>query len=250
MTEGELVKRLERLERDNRRLKQIVAVIVLAAGSLAFMGETRGTPHVVTAHEFVLLDREGHRRITISTPAALGEAVVGMQPDDPGIWISDSKGHDRFILNDDSLSFSNESGRESVRLLAWGNGASLEFLGSKNQKIGNLFFPVDRMQLSTWGLYFGDEDGKTAIELGGLSSRVEGSSPKPELMLQGAGGFLALNAAAGKSSISLGDAQGFEMDLGSTSTTTLTTGATQHTSAASIVMFGNDKKHHVIWKAP
>jgi hypothetical protein len=40
------------------------------------------------------------------------------------------------------------------------------------------------------------------------------------------------------------------MDLGSSSTTKTITGETQQTSAASIVMFGNDKDHYVIWKAP
>lgn len=51
-------------------------------------------------------------------------------------------------------------------------------------------------------------------------------------------------------SISLRDAQGFGMDLGSTSTVVPATGKTQQTSAASIVMFGNGKNHSVIWQAP
>lgn len=40
------------------------------------------------------------------------------------------------------------------------------------------------------------------------------------------------------------------MDLGSTRLAAARTGATEQTSAASIVMFGNDKGHHVIWQAP
>lgn len=43
---------------------------------------------------------------------------------------------------------------------------------------------------------------------------------------------------------------GFEMDLGGTITRTIATRAIQQTSAASIIMFGNDKTHHVIWQAP
>ena len=50
--------------------------------------------------------------------------------------------------------------------------------------------------------------------------------------------------------VTLSDTQGFQLSLGSTNTATPATGATQNTSAASIVMFGNDKHHHVIWKAP
>lgn len=48
--------------------------------------------------------------------------------------------------------------------------------------------------------------------------------------------------------IKLIDPQGFGMDLGSTQTVTPTTGRTQQNSAASIVMFGKDKK--LIWQAP
>jgi len=38
--------------------------------------------------------------------------------------------------------------------------------------------------------------------------------------------------------------------LSSTSTVMARSGETQPTSAASVVMFGNDKKHKVIWRAP
>jgi hypothetical protein len=55
---------------------------------------------------------------------------------------------------------------------------------------------------------------------------------------------------SGAPEIWLSDGQGFEMDLGSTKTRTPRTGQTQQTSAASIVMFRNDKEHHVIWQAP
>jgi hypothetical protein len=56
--------------------------------------------------------------------------------------------------------------------------------------------------------------------------------------------------SSGAPQVELSDPQGFRMDLGSTGTINLKTGETQRTSAASIVMFGNDKEHHVIWRAP
>lgn len=55
---------------------------------------------------------------------------------------------------------------------------------------------------------------------------------------------------SGEPSLTLHDTQGYRMDLGSTRTVIPATGQTQQTSADSIVMFGNDKKHHVIWQAP
>jgi hypothetical protein len=56
--------------------------------------------------------------------------------------------------------------------------------------------------------------------------------------------------SSGAPQVELSDPQGFTMDLGSTGTINAKTGETQRTSAASIVMFGNDKRHHVIWRAP
>lgn len=57
-------------------------------------------------------------------------------------------------------------------------------------------------------------------------------------------------SSRGKTSIRLNDEQGFRMDLGSTGTGNPTTGETQKTSADSIGMLGNDKEHHMIWRAP
>jgi hypothetical protein len=54
----------------------------------------------------------------------------------------------------------------------------------------------------------------------------------------------------GQPTISLADGAGFRMDLGSTELETERTGETHQTSAASIVMFGSDKKRRVMWKAP
>lgn len=55
---------------------------------------------------------------------------------------------------------------------------------------------------------------------------------------------------SGGPGIYISDGQGFEMDLGNTQTVVARTGETQQTSAASIIMFDNSKKHHAIWQAP
>ncbi len=49
---------------------------------------------------------------------------------------------------------------------------------------------------------------------------------------------------------SLADAQKFTTQVGVTGLVTPATGETHKTPAASIVMFGNDKEHHVLWSAP
>lgn len=61
---------------------------------------------------------------------------------------------------------------------------------------------------------------------------------------------MAMGITEGEPSMQLSDSHGFEMDLGGTSKLVPTSGTTEHTSAASITMFGNDEKHHVMWSAP
>ena len=50
--------------------------------------------------------------------------------------------------------------------------------------------------------------------------------------------------------LALMDSDGYSTIIGGTDTVTPQTGQKHTTSAASIVMFGNDKEHHVIWQAP
>lgn len=223
MSDTQLVERLEKLERDNRRLKGFAVAALVLAAAFGTIYATRPVPQKITAHEFDVVDSSGRVRITL----------------------------DRFSLN-----FFDESGRLAIALLNATNGAGLVFYGRGNQKIGKFSWPVSRMQLNSWGLYLDDKEGNTAIELGGVG---KADSPIPELMLQGASPLISLGDWQGKPrigmaivsdepSISLFDAQGFQMDLGSTGKINARTGATEQTSAASIVMFGKDEK--VIWQAP
>lgn len=75
MTETELTNRLERLERDNRRLKGLgVAALVLAA-ALGAVYAARPVPEKITAREFDVADASGNVRIRLSV-SKLGEAGV------------------------------------------------------------------------------------------------------------------------------------------------------------------------------
>ena len=83
------------------------------------------------------------------------------------------------------------------------------------------------------------------------ASMYVAASGEPSIELFDAKGRARVSVdPSGLPHITLADANGFEMDLGSTQTVTPTTGQTRQTSAASIVMSGNDEKHHVIWQAP
>lgn len=62
MSEAELVKRLERLERDDRRLKKFGAAALVVAAILGTMAATRPVPQKIVAHEFDVVDGAGNVR--------------------------------------------------------------------------------------------------------------------------------------------------------------------------------------------
>lgn len=197
--------------------------------------------------------------ITLSNGAPLGPSVdMGVTlKGQPNIVLIDAAGKGRASMylspgGSPQLSFFNEGGRTTVRLMSAANAASLEFIGSQNQKIGKYSFPVDRMQLSTWGLYFDDKDGTSAISLGGINSGIPDASLRKLTFYDGKGDERASMgiSLAGAPNFELSDTQGYSLDLGVIGTVKPLTGQAQRTSAASIVMFGNDKNHHVIWQAP
>lgn len=207
MTETELTTRLERLERDNRRLKGLaVAVLVLAAGlslydAAGVHAAPQSVPEKISAHEFDVVDSLGTPRI-----------IMGSDPDTqthggPFIRLYDAKGVQRLMM--EVSSDTSEVGGPSVWLLD-AKGELRALMGLSPDGLSSLNFFADR---------------------GRAGARIE-------------------VLPTGAPDITLRDPQGFEMHLGHTETVTPKTGQTQQTSAASIVMFGNDEKHHIIWQAP
>lgn len=100
---------------------------------------------------------------------------------------------------------------------------------------------------------FATTSGEPFLRLTGANKQSLLAGPGLVMLISGGregASTVDIGAAHGSPSISLVDGKGFEMDLGSTNEVERTTGETKQTSAASIVMFGNDKEHHVIWQAP
>lgn len=123
---GALSNRLERLERDNRRLKRLGTAILLLASTLLLMGQGRPN-RTVEAERFIVRDRQGRVRVEIGTPRFSG-AAVGLNSDDPAIWISDEKGQDRAVLTIDGLWFADVKGRKAANLeVESGKRAGLAF---------------------------------------------------------------------------------------------------------------------------
>lgn len=173
MTDSELLTRIEKLERDNRRLKRFgLAALALVAG-LGLVAAARPIPKVIKAHEFAAVDAAGKIQVTMSADSGLGPSV------------------DLY-------------GKKGLPILQISDYGGPQILVGVHPNKGNGYFVPD-VSIS--------------------------------------------DSPSGQPSIALNDAKGFEMVLGSTKTQDAATGATQQSSADSILMFGNGK-HHVIWQAP
>ena len=89
MTERDVTQRPDRLERENRRLKGIGAVVLVGLAAMVLMGQdTPGkVAMVVEAEKFVLVDAEGRTR-----------AILGAYGAGHGLVLYDPNGQVRAIL--------------------------------------------------------------------------------------------------------------------------------------------------------
>ena len=200
MTDNEFARRLEKLERDNRRLKRVAFAGFALAAALGVVysvacssGSIKPDAEMVTAREFDVVDSAGKVRVKIAMDCA---SAANCQPS-LKMFDADGKAETATLLSD-RLQFSVSDNGSKPRVTA-------------------------EMGSGTGG--------------GGLLS-LEGN----------AGSYVRVNANS--PSVEIKDAQGYMMNLGSVDLTTVTSGQTSQTTADSIVMFANDKEHHMIWRAP
>lgn len=206
-----IASRLERLERENRRLKQIGVSLALLATVMVVMGQGHSS-RTIEAEKFVLRDANGNSR------AVLG-MVVGM----PTLTLSDAKGVPMIVMEggDDPLfSLSRNGGKEQVTMLAREELYGLAIYGEPKGPINGT-----RVGVGVWkgvpGLTLYDESGKEVAAI-----QTERSGP----------------------SLKLEDERGYSAIFGTTDLIAPSTGRKEMTSAASLTLFGKDKK--VLWSAP
>jgi hypothetical protein len=96
-------------------------MIVVFSGA----GKATGT---IEAQRIVLLDRHGHAKLTIGTPALTG-ATVGANPDDAVIWLTDDKGTDRAMLTPEGLFFANHDARPTITISSDPKTSELKLYG-------------------------------------------------------------------------------------------------------------------------
>jgi len=219
MNDMELTRRLEKLERDNRRLKRLAVAglaMVVTAGvvyavscsSAQKTADARSGSGKITAREFDVVDSSGKVRaqIAVNCPPAADCR--------PEISLFDPNGKPLTSISAGKLTVSGE--KEEASLL----GDHLQFsVGPKGSP------PRVTAELGSGSA------GGGLLSLSGLGTNhvlVDSNSPGVEIQ----------------------DSQGYMMDLGAVNLTAVNSGQTSATTADSIVMFGNDKEHHLIWRVP
>lgn len=207
--------RLAQLEKQNRRLKRIGASALVIATALGLMAATRPVPEKITAREFDVVDGAGMVRIRLfTTPVGASVEVLDAQGKRAASMEADLEAS--FVI----------AGKDG------GEVATLSNAPESGASVGVAYSPV-------WNAADFKSEKTLRDAMNSYTTRLN-NEPAVGMWV----------SPSGEPSMTIKDAQGYSMDLGSTSTVLPFTGQTQQTSAASIVLFGNDKKHHVIWRAP
>jgi len=236
-----LLQRIAKLERSQKRVRNVGFAAVIVVATMTFMAQIGVPAASVRAQEFVVVDKAGRSLATI------GGAPLGPEG---GIHISDGNHKPMLdlwrIASTTYLTVNNAEPTSSGLALSLRRG-SLEL---------KTFSPTSRVDISA------TEEAAILAVAGRDWSSVR-VAPKPQKPLTGnavndvqsqdyalldAKPIASLDAYSDKASLSIEDAQGFETSVGISQIGNNRTGQKTSTSAASILMFGRDKT--VIWHAP
>jgi len=240
-----VIERLEKLERQNRRMKQVGAAALILAAAVLLMGQANPNRKIVAstveAERLVLKDSKGNERVVFSgsgnNPFGPADQIIA----GPFLEFLDVEGNPQMKISDENRgSFGNSRGIELYNkggsavlasFLLVDDVPSLELYdveGSRKQAQQTSKVTAEAMAEK-------DEQKQIAIRAKNVWSEFPGSE------------FL-LSVSKDGPIFSLKDGDGFKTTIGSTNLLTPRTGETHKTSAASVVLFDKDKK--VIWSAP
>jgi hypothetical protein len=208
--------RLNRLEKQNRRLQRAGVLGLLGAGIVLLSGQVAPSNRIIEAQKFVLTDAEGKSRGEWSANAAITQIALFDQEGTRSVSLmADARG------NESTLSLTNRHGK---RLLV------SAFLDSGVVSLSQKADSAD------WQYHFeladrGGPDYVTALRLW----NAKGSA------------HAALEASSAGASLQV-DSEASKTVMGSTVLDTSSAGGTHHTSAASLTMV--DRTGKIIWRAP
>jgi hypothetical protein len=226
-----IISRLERVEMENRRLKRVVRVVSLVAGVTLLMGAARPAPDIIRAQKFVVVNASGKEQAVLEARA---------------LYLYDDKGVKRVDLSTDAghstgagLYVYNTSGKQQVSLNVAPAGAFLAVSDDKGNQKADLGVFLGTAALGVYG-----DTTKSG-------AKMEAAGNSSSLQVYGAGHALAeLNTSSTEANLYLSDNKGFGAVVGNGSPVPTISNApnSNHQSAASLVLFGND--HKVLWSAP
>jgi hypothetical protein len=211
-----VVARLERVERENRRLKRAIVLALVIVGAIFVMGQAQGTK-TIDATQFNVRDPRGRVRGTFGTFEGLTQLTL-YGPEGP------------------------QSGNPAASMISIGNGKQgpyVIFTDGKGKT--RLDLVLDRDDEPGLRLY-----NREAEEIAALSA----SGNSADLGLGRVGGPEQFEVSVGPDfapHLVLSDKAGFQTLIGAAEVQT-PRGETLHSSAATIVLFGKDR--HVLWSAP
>jgi len=231
---SEIVSRMERIEKKYRRLKRTALVVVLVACVIVLVGAARSTPDVIRAQKFVVVSASGKE-----------EAVLEAR----SLQLYDDEGVKRVDLGTDSgrqagagLSLYNPHGNQIIGLtVGVADSASLGISDAKGQQRADIGVYLGIAGLGVYGATTGKSGAK--LEAVGDSSSLQIYGP-------GNGTLAELNTSSTEANLYLSDNKGFGAVVGNGGLVPLISNAPRgnQQSAASLVLFGKDKK--VLWSAP
>lgn len=149
---GSLADRVDRLERQNRRLKHVGAAVAIGIATVVLMGQARTAAKVVEAERFIVRDAGGRTRATLGV-AADGEA---------GLYFVDRDGKLRAALalktdGGPNLTLLDRDEKPRVGLVVGADGTPVLGLFDRDKKLrATLSVAAD----GTPFLSFKDRDGK------------------------------------------------------------------------------------------
>jgi hypothetical protein len=269
-----LATRVARLEVQNRRLKKTGIASFIVAAAVIAMGQAPAKKTIV-ANEFVLQDASGTTRarlsmemkerptlsfyrdqthvsaslaggdepfLVLSRAGTMEQVTVGANKDFYGLGLYEKEIRAGLSVQQGTpaLDLFDQNGKPQVALSAPSDGASLNMLDTRGKQQVSLFTSVA-------GPTFDIHDAESKA---GVTMRVVPSGGGPDFSMYDSNGKLCVDLVTpdGEPSLKLEDKEGFSATLGSTDLMTPSTGRKESTFAATLTLFGKDKK--VLWSAP
>jgi hypothetical protein len=121
----ELQDRLLKLEKQNRRFKQLVAVALIGVAAMVVMGQAP-SKKIVEANEFILKDTSGRVRVKLGMDDKVPGIVLLNENGQPMVLLADASSYRAGIGG--SVQIFNSEGQERGRFVA-DNGGTLSLVG-------------------------------------------------------------------------------------------------------------------------